>query len=282
MPVRICTTKRNRSNTFNANSEEYTITRPAKITRTDEDFEVNESLAHNLITIKDCFNANIFETVDIKVKVIIKSEKKQPISINRQTKYQADCTVADVTASTKLVLWEEVIDQIHSGKSYHFQGLTVRIFDDKKFVNSNETTVVSEIDDLSDVNLTCQEIQDNIVIGHCIGVNIKKSTWCIACNYSLENITPEEETRTCPNCKLTSFLSTVSKTKLVCQILLKINEKIESYTTFNDGISSFLRTIGNKTPVNEMAIMDLKKLLLQAGPTKMITDRSQKLIFQYL
>ena len=187
-----------------------------------------------------------------------------------------------MTASIKLVLWEEVIDKIHSGKSYHIQALTVRIFDDKIFVNSNETTVVSEIDDLPDVNLTSQEIQDNIVIGHCIVVNIKKSTLCIACNHSLENITPEDETITCPNCKLTTFLSTVSKTNLVCQILLKIDEKIESYTTFNDGISSFLRTIGNKTSVNEMAIMDLKKLLLQAGPTKIIIDRSQKLIFQYL
>ena len=74
----------------------------------------------------------------------------------------------------------------------------------------------------------------------------------------------------------------MSKTKLVCQILLKIDEKVESYTAFNDGISSFLRTIGNKTPGTEMAMMDLKKLLLQTGPKKMIIDRPQKLLFQYL
>ena len=106
------------------------------------DFKVNESLAHNVVTVKDCLTANIFETVDLKVKIITKSERKQPISINWQTKYQADCVVADVTGSTKLALWEEVIDKIHSGKSYHIQGLTVRIFDDKKIVNSNEATVV--------------------------------------------------------------------------------------------------------------------------------------------
>ena len=120
-----------------------------------------------------------------------------------------------MTGSTKLVLWEEVIDKIHSGKIYHIQGLTVRIFDDKKFVNSNEATVVSEIDGLPDVNLTSQEIQDNIVTGHCIGVNIKKSSSCIAYNNSLENIAPEDKTITCPNCKLTTFI-TMSKTKLVC------------------------------------------------------------------
>ncbi|CAB4034249.1 ATP-dependent DNA helicase PIF1 [Paramuricea clavata] len=174
-----------------------------------------------------------------------------------------------------------MIDKIHSGKSYHIQGLTVRIFDDIKFLNTNEATVVSEIDDLGDVNLMSQEIQDNIITAHCIGVNIKKSTSCIACNNSLENITPEEETITCPNCKLTTFI-TISKTKLVCQILLKIDDKMTSYTTFNDEISSFLRIIGNETPVSEIPVMELKKLLLKAGPKKMIIDRSQKLIFQYL
>ena len=103
-PVKISGTKRNRSTAFNANSEECTITRPAKITRTDVDFKVNESLAHNLITVKDCLTANIFETVHLKVKIVTKSERKQPISINWQAKYQADCIVSDVTGSTKLVL----------------------------------------------------------------------------------------------------------------------------------------------------------------------------------
>ena len=68
LPVKICGTKRNRSTAFNANSEEYTITRPAMITCTDVDFKVNESLAHNLITVKDCLTANIFEIVDLKKK----------------------------------------------------------------------------------------------------------------------------------------------------------------------------------------------------------------------
>ena len=172
------------------------------ITRTGVDFQINESLAHNLVTVEDCLNANLFETVDLKVKIVTKSDEKQPITVNRQTKYQTDSTVADATGSIKLVLWEEVIDKIHSGKSYHIQHLTVRIFNDKKFVNTNEATVVSEIDDLDDVNLTSQEIQDNIITGYCIGVNIKRSSSCVACNNSLENIAPEDELITCGHCKL--------------------------------------------------------------------------------
>lgn len=45
-----------------------------------------------------------------------------------------------------------MINKIHSSKSCHIQSLTVRIFDYNKFVNSNEATVVSEIDDQNNVN----------------------------------------------------------------------------------------------------------------------------------
>jgi hypothetical protein len=50
----------------NANSEEYTITKPAKITHTVVDFKINESVADHLVTVKDSLCANIFETIDLK------------------------------------------------------------------------------------------------------------------------------------------------------------------------------------------------------------------------
>ena len=50
--------------------------------------------------------------------------------------------VADRTNSIKLILWEDTIDKVSAGKSYLLQNVTVRSFDDTKFVNTNETTVV--------------------------------------------------------------------------------------------------------------------------------------------
>ena len=58
------------------------------------------------------------------------------------------------------------------------------------------------------------------------------------------------------------------KNKTGLQILLRIDEKMESYTGFNHGISSFLRTIGKKTPVTEIAMMDLKKATITSWPEK--------------
>ena len=42
-----------------------------------------------------------------------------------------------------------LIDSFHSGLSYQFHNLAICIFDDDKFVNSNEFTAVERIDDIA-------------------------------------------------------------------------------------------------------------------------------------
>ena len=60
--------------------------------------------------------------------------------------------VADRTNSIKLILWEDTIDKVSAGKSYLLQNVTVCSLDDTKFVNTNETTVVQEVDEITDAN----------------------------------------------------------------------------------------------------------------------------------
>jgi len=58
--------------------------------------------------------------------------------------------VAVRTNSIKLILWEDTIDKVSAGKSYLLQNVTVRSFDDTKYANTNETTVVQEIEEITD------------------------------------------------------------------------------------------------------------------------------------
>ena len=58
--------------------------------------------------------------------------------------------VAVRTNSIKLILWEDTIDKVSAGKSYSLQNVTVRSFDDTKYANTNETTVVQEIEEITD------------------------------------------------------------------------------------------------------------------------------------
>jgi len=67
-----------------------------------------------------------------------------------------DTNVADDNDTIKLLLWKELIDFVHTGFSYHFNNLTICIFDDEKFVNSNELTIVEPIDDIT-INMETPE-----------------------------------------------------------------------------------------------------------------------------
>ena len=119
--------------------------------------------------------------------------------------------MADETGCAKLMLWENTINQVARGKSYHFKNVTVHIFDNKKYLNTNESTTVEEIDDLQNINVDAPEIKNNLK-EKVVGVNIKKSPSCLACNYTFptkEQPAPDEEEITCINnyCNITTLTS---------------------------------------------------------------------------
>ena len=77
-----------------------------------------------------------------------------------------------------IILWEQLIDSVHSGLSYHFNNLPICIFDDEKFVNSNALTAVEPIDDIT-IPMESPEI-NALRVGQCIAIYINRSTSCIA------------------------------------------------------------------------------------------------------
>ena len=96
-------------------------------------------MGNRLHNVKQILEADIYEIVDLKVKIITKSQSKQSVMKNPVSMQKIDTIVADDTGTTKLViiLWEELIGSVHTGLPYHFSNLTIHIFDDEKFVSSN-------------------------------------------------------------------------------------------------------------------------------------------------
>jgi len=56
--------------------------------------------------------------------------------------------VSDDTGTVRLELWENAIDELQRGKSYHLQNLKVKIFDNIKYVNMCVDTKVSLVEDI--------------------------------------------------------------------------------------------------------------------------------------
>ena len=72
----------------------------------------------------------------LKVKVLTKEENKQPIIQNEKVRYKCDTVIGDNTNSMKLVIWKNIIDDVHAGKSYHLINLKVHVFEDEKCLNT--------------------------------------------------------------------------------------------------------------------------------------------------
>lgn len=175
-----------------------------------------------------------------------------------------------------IVLWEELIDSVHTGLSYHFNHLTIRIFDDEKFVNSNELTTVKPIEEIT-IYMESPEIKDKLLVGQCIAIDIVKSTSCIACN-KIQPVNNDEEFVTYKNCKTTT-LASVFQTQLVCQMVIKTDQnKFENFSCFDDAIQSFLTIKLCPKPISALNKDEMKKLFLTTGQVTMITSKNTKII----
>jgi len=77
-------------------------------------------------------------------------------------------------------------------------------------------------------------------------------------------------------------MTDVLKTKVVRQLLMKIEEKMTNYTAFNDAIQSFLCNINCETGLSQITSTELTKHSLMLDQKKMIADQSTRVISQFL
>ena len=141
--------------------DDYTIRKKCKLSPTTVDFTYNESFDEKNMTVDEVLqNAILFDSVDVKVKILTKPDDKTALTIHGKRKMKVDCIVADHTNNIKISLWENTIDMCQAGKCYQFENLTVSVFDDQKFLNSNQYTKVTEIDEIKNINLDTPELKD--------------------------------------------------------------------------------------------------------------------------
>ena len=120
-----------------------------------------------------------------------------------------------------------------------------------------------------------------MITAKCMGVEIKKSSSCILCNRKLADSQLQQETIKCQNCHI-KMLSSVAKTKQVCQLLLQVDNKFLTYTTFNDSIQSFLKNIGCTTAAAELDENELTVKFLSAATQIIMMDKAARMISNFL
>ena len=94
---------------FNADTEDHRISKHARITPTDHlSFSFNPSMGNCLHTIKQILEADIYEIVDLKVKITSKSQRKQSVMKNQVSMQKIDTIVANDTGTIRVILWKQL------------------------------------------------------------------------------------------------------------------------------------------------------------------------------
>ena len=163
----------------------------------------------------------------------------------------------------RLEPWESAIDKISRGECYHIQNVRVRIFNDIKYLNTNEFTTTDEIKD-TDVteleSITTALLKDSLIEGAIIGVDMQQKQCCPLCNTNhVEQAS--SDMIDCTGCKNT-ILKKMLKPKVVSQFTLQIDHKITTYSAFNDTLESFLFVEGNARKLPGMREDEIKLALL--------------------
>ena len=70
------------------------------------------------------------------------------------------------------------------------------------------------------------------------------------------------------------------KSKIVCKLVIQINNNFLHFTAFNDAVESFLSLNGTLHKPSEISDNDLKLSVLKSGPITMLVDKSRTLLIE--
>lgn len=263
----------------NASHMDFSVRKKTKLQPTVVDFDFDGSFDSKLAPLSSIASFIPFRQLDVKVKVVSKTEEKQKIIVRDHPCFKTNCMIFDGTDSIKIELWESAIDKVARGKCYYIQNIKVKIFNDTKYLCTNEYTVIEEIesDTIPDLNLSSESFQDCIIEGKVIGIDINRTPSCPLCNARNDQL-PDDEMIDCRGCEST-FLVDQIKTKIVSRLSLQVDQTIIIYSAFNNALQSFLVL---QDVTTKLADMTDKEHLLKASQVKLLVDQSTKVISQFL
>ncbi|XP_078368422.1 uncharacterized protein LOC144652265 isoform X7 [Oculina patagonica] len=257
-----------------ATEDEYTIKKKSKITPSVVNYDFNEAFSKTSFTLDQIAEISDYQTISVNAKIISKTDESA-INVRGKNLNKVDYVIADPFASIKLVVWEEIID-IDINKTYSFTSVSVRSFNDVKYLTTTKYTTVKQIDNFTQTADATPTIQNygKIIQGKVVAVNIVHFKTCIFCNMKIQ-ISDNDSTATkCSNCKMTVLTSQLRESTL-SKIVIKeqADDFPVTYTALESVLNTFLTSV--KKP-NIKTFTELELLTLLASYQKLNFTVSQK------
>ena len=162
-----------------ATEQEYTVKKKSKITPSVVDYSFNEAFSQTAFTLDQVAEISDYQTIKVDAKVISEGDESS-LQVRGKTLSKVDYIIADKFASIKLVVWEKTI-HVDVNKSYSFTNISVRTFNDVKYLTTTKYTAVKQIDNLTETADATSAVQNygKTVQGRVVALTVANFKTCI-------------------------------------------------------------------------------------------------------
>ena len=207
---------------------EVFVNKHATITKSDKVFTAPTSTTGQTTPIKEICDLSVNTFVEVKVTVCSVND---PQCITTKSLTCQELMVADSTGSTRLTVWENEINTMEKGKSYHLQNVSVREFKGNKFLSTSiKGSLIKEIQDIGKV--VQDQTQLEVITGPTRTTHIKNvkvvgvqkfDTYnaCFTCNGKIIADDKDEEIGECAKCQTIQCIGEAETQAVMATLILK-------------------------------------------------------------
>ena len=204
----------------------------------------------------------------MNIKVLDCAQEEETLKVRGKDLHKKNFTIADSTESMILSAWENNIEKLEVGHSYMLKQVTVRIYADVKFLNSNLETVIEEISDIGSTHQGGVQVPGcKVLIGEIIGAQVMMYNSCSLCHKTMNFEDSVPLSARCPHCHTRQKTANCKKTVFARLHIKEGNDQAKTYTIFESILESFMANSKGATVVDIHSASkdDIEDFLIECG-----------------
>lgn len=259
-----------------ASEQEYTIKKKSRITPSTVQFPYNDSFSQTTFPIIDIDDISNYQAINVNAKVLSVG-KQSTIRVRGKTLVKVDVIIADETASIKLVLWENNFTLVENN-TYAMNDVTVRTFNDSKYLTTTKYSTIIQIDDLKRTAPATAQQYGKTITAKTIAVHLTHSQICPFCNNKIQSPSAASVATKCTGCSLT-VLNTQLQNSTLSKFVIqqRDDDAFLNYTARDNVVNTFLQSL-DKPTVDKFTELQLIELLSPYPNLVFTVSETDKLI----
>ena len=237
------------------------MTRLSSPATSEYNFQFVESYNSNTLTLQSILQNGLdMDMIDVIAKVVYKDKESQIVGSMKLKK--STCYIADETANSKLILWENNIDDVDVGEVYCFNQIRLRRDKETVVLNSTPHTVITKKLDSDLTNLVSENITPSdesmelsLKVNYIYSIQeLSRFKQCLHCQKKIQQVTASAIVK-CDHCGHV-LRNSVCKENLMVKFLVKKSDESDAdfdhFVVFHEVLAQMIGTNVNNGRWNDL------------------------------